>query len=140
MPREESFSIPLPQAPRETVNSSPPFTHKTFPKMANNGAASVPLINREDFEETERPASAQRVNPPTNDNLNIGEEEYLEPEEEDSDDPADKLAEFNWDDLHARYHQVINQATDEETELMDEWSHLMGVLHPFISPSLESLD
>lgn len=81
----------------------------------------LPAI-RADSGETERPASAQRIKADTEQATTEEEDE----EDEDA-DPADKIDDFNWDDLQERYHQAIDTVSQEEAALMQEWSQLMEV-------------
>jgi len=98
--------------------------HKPEPAGPNQEAEKRPPITQADSGETERPASAQRVNADVAEQLTTDEEE--EPEEEEA-DPADEIDDFDWDELHQRYHLAIDTASQEEAELMQEWTQLMEV-------------
>lgn len=80
---------------------------------------------RVNSDDTERPASAQRDRD--------GPEEHsdIEAEQEVSDDgdadPAEQICDFDWEHLHERYHNAINQCSQEEAELLGEWTSLMEV-------------
>lgn len=74
--------------------------------------------------ETEQPPSAQRVNP----ELNAPENDDVGDEAESEIDPAEQIADFNWEELHERYHDAINGASEKEAELMREWEELMAVI------------
>jgi hypothetical protein len=91
---------------------------------ANADAAARPPVIRDDSGETERPTSAQpRGNAATSEQLTADEKQ--EPGEEV--DPADKIEDFDWEELHERYHQAIDTASQEEAALMQEWKQLMDV-------------
>ncbi|KAF2636620.1 hypothetical protein P280DRAFT_472848 [Massarina eburnea CBS 473.64] len=83
---------------------------------------------RADSGETERPASAQLIHgTDTNEEVEEEEEEEDDEEEEEEDwNAADPVAEFDWEGLHRRYHEVINNASEEEAALMEEWNQLMN--------------
>lgn len=70
----------------------------------------------------------------------VNEEEEEEEEEEDEPeediDPAEKISDFDWDELHARYHEAMNQADIEEQKAFKEWAHLMEVYAP-ASPHIQ---
>lgn len=85
----------------------------------------VQTPQRVNFDRPERPISAQR-------NRRDGSVEHSDIEAEtdlsDEDaDPADPIVGFDWQDLHEKYHAAIKQCSQEEAELMNEWSSLMEV-------------
>ena len=80
-------------------------------------------INSDD---TERPASAQRDRDDSEQHSDIEVEQKLP--DDDEADPAAQIADFDWEHLHQRYHDAIKTCSDEEAELMQEWSNLMEVL------------
>lgn len=80
-------------------------------------------INSDD---TERPASAQRDSDDSEQHSDIEVEQKLP--DDDEADPAAQIADFDWEHLHQRYHDAIKTCSDEEAELMQEWSNLMEVL------------
>jgi hypothetical protein len=89
-----------------------------------NSEASHAAHRRTSSSGTERPTSAQLSHDSTSeqkDRMVAGEQD-----DEDS-DPADKIADFDWDDLLKRYHDAINQCSAEEAQLMEEWTSLMNV-------------
>lgn len=91
-------------------------THSTQP--------SRPVVKRVESDETERPPSAQQRHEDAS-------EVPSDPSSEDDpidDDPAQKPSDFNWNDLHARYHAAINKCQGEENESMQEFQNLMTVL------------
>ena len=96
--------------------SEPPLTQ----------AVQAPL-RRINSDETERPPSAQQTQDEDNEHTDANEE--AQPEDEDS-DLAESVVDFDWDDLHRRYHEVIKTCHGKEAELMQEWESLMAVLHP----------
>jgi hypothetical protein len=72
-------------------------------------------------EETERPPSAQQVHRDSDEHADEDDEEELDS------DPAEKIADFDWNALHERYHQVMDGCHDAEGELAQEWESLMNV-------------
>lgn len=85
-----------------------------------------PKHKRMNSDDTERPASAQRKRDDS-----VGHSD-VEAEQESSDDeeadPSAQIANFDWDDLHQRYHDAIKDCSAEEARLMQEWESLMKVL------------
>lgn len=75
--------------------------------------------------DTERPPSAQRVNPDT---AVAVTEPSSEEETEDESDPADEIVDFDWTGLATRYHDAIKACEENETQLMEEWESLMNVI------------
>lgn len=140
----------LPTEVVHTVRSSPPVaTQYSLPPMDDTAPKFEPAApqdqqqsqdvqtpkrskhKRVNSDSTERPASAQRDR---RDDLvqHSDVEAELDLSDEDA-DPADSIVDFNWDELHQKYHDAINQCSQEETELMGEWLNLMEV--PWISPA-----
>ncbi|KAG9204030.1 hypothetical protein G6514_001666 [Epicoccum nigrum] len=72
---------------------------------------------------TERPTSAQR----DRDQQSDSESKHSASDDEDA-DPANEIDPYDWDNLHERYHDAINECNREEKELMDEWASLMEVI------------
>ncbi|KAJ4314209.1 hypothetical protein N0V94_006567 [Neodidymelliopsis sp. IMI 364377] len=77
-------------------------------------------------DDTERPASAQQNHDNLEEHSNV--DEGQEPSDDEDLDPAAQIVDFDWDDLHQRYHVKINACHEEEFELMQEWESLMEVL------------
>jgi hypothetical protein len=75
---------------------------------------------------TERPTSAQRDRDESDQHSDV-ESKQSASDDEDA-DPADQINPFDWDQLHQRYHDTINECNREEKELMDEWAGLMEVI------------
>ena len=138
----------LPTEVAHTLRSSPPIhTQYSLLLMDDPASKSEPAAPQEqqqpqdvqtpkrskhkrvNSDSTERPASAQRDR---RDDLvqHSDVEAELDLSDEDA-DPADPIVDFNWGELHQKYHDAINQRSQEETELMGEWSNLMEV--PWIS-------
>lgn len=135
----------LPTEVVHTVRSSPPIaTPYSLPPMDDPASKSEPAAPQEqqqsqdvqmpkrsknkrvNSDSTERPASAQRDR--RDDSIEHSDVE-AGPDLVDKDaDPADPIVDFDWQDLHVRYHQAINRCSQEEAELMNEWSSLMEVL------------
>jgi len=143
MTTESESSLPTEVA--HTVRSSPPLaTQYSLPPMDDPASKSEPAATQEqqqsqdvqtpkrskhkrvNSDSTERPASAQRGRRDGSVERSDVEGE-LELSDEDA-DPADPIVDFDWDELHQKYHDAINQCSQEETELMGEWSSLMEVL------------
>ena len=123
------------------IPSSPPvFTHdsdtaemdkgpgfKLEPPLTQDAQAVQAPLRRINSDETERPPSAQQTQNQVDEQSDANDEEQSEDEDPD---PAEKIEDFDWDDLHARYHEAIKKCHSEEAELMQEWESLMAVLHP----------
>jgi hypothetical protein len=82
-------------------------------------------MRRVSSDETERPPSAQRTKDEVNDQADA---DTGEQSEDDDSDPADRIENFDWEDLQLRYHQAMKDCHNEESELMQEWENLMAVL------------
>ncbi|KAF1912261.1 hypothetical protein BDU57DRAFT_458291 [Ampelomyces quisqualis] len=100
---------------------------KSEPPTPQNHEAPRPPVRRVSSEETERPPSAQQSN------KNVGheeEEDEVDEKETDEDDidsdPAEQIREFNWHELHQRYHDVMNDCHIQEAQLAQEWESLMN--------------
>lgn len=83
-----------------------------------------PVLRRVSTGETERPPSAQQARGDADVAFDTSEDNEME--EEDS-DPADRIADFDWEDLHTRYHEAIKKCSEDEEALMQEWESLMSV-------------
>jgi hypothetical protein len=103
----------------QRMKSEPPATQKDD--------AAKPPMKRVSSENTERPPSAQQFQRDNEEHSDENDDD----EEEDADDldsdPAVRIADFDWTDLHKRYHDAINGCHDEESELAQEWESLMNV-------------
>ncbi|KAF1948800.1 hypothetical protein CC80DRAFT_421722 [Byssothecium circinans] len=99
-------------------------TNKSAPPQGSATRQAHPTtLKRAGSGETERPPSAQQLNTAaTNEVVDLGEE--VESQEDDW-DPGEEIEEFDWNALHERYHTAINQASDEEGKLAEEWASLM---------------
>ncbi|CAO2656698.1 Nn.00g055010.m01.CDS01 [Neocucurbitaria sp. VM-36] len=127
-------SLPVDIVP--TIRSSPPIiqyessspameknlANKSEPPFHHNAGASRPSLRRVSSEETERPPSAQQLDRDGDEQVDSNSSDDLEEEEND---PADKIVDFDWNDLHERYHEAVNKCHGHETELMQEWESLM---------------
>ncbi|KAJ4296246.1 hypothetical protein N0V90_006291 [Kalmusia sp. IMI 367209] len=99
-------------------------THKTEPAdTAGNANDTRAPIKRKDSSGTERPLTAQQVRI---DLLEPSDGEEEEVDEAEDVDPADQIEDFDWNGLHERYHEAFNKASDEEAELLREFSDLMA--------------
>lgn len=106
----------------DDMEKSPHFKSEPPAAASQNDGVPKPSLKRINSEETERPPSAQRV-----------QREDTVPDSEESDedeldsDPAEKIVDFNWDELHQRYHEAMNGCHAHEAELAQEWESLMNV-------------
>ncbi|KAF5850024.1 hypothetical protein GGP41_005440 [Bipolaris sorokiniana] len=83
---------------------------------------SRPPHRRVGSDETERPHSAQQTQHDTDSHISETSEEESD---EDDLDPAHRIDDFNWEDLHHRYHEAVKVCHGEEAALMEEWESLM---------------
>ncbi|KAF2622788.1 hypothetical protein BU25DRAFT_415034 [Macroventuria anomochaeta] len=114
--------------PRLTQYSTPPMddvASKSEPAAPPDGQQTPkrPRHKRVNSDDTERPASAQRGSDDSEEHPDV-EAEQEASDEEDA-DPAVQIANFDWGDLHQRYHEAINQCSQEEAGSMGEWNSLM---------------
>ncbi|KAF2855409.1 hypothetical protein T440DRAFT_386046 [Plenodomus tracheiphilus IPT5] len=94
---------------------------KPEPLPTQDAETSRPDHKRTNSDETARPPSAQQRRDDTGD-----EQSDANSDAEPIDDgPAHRISDFDWDDLHSRYHAAINKCQDEENELMQEFESLM---------------
>lgn len=135
----------LPTQPMLSFPSSPPVPKQSdvsFEKLdrmengpgpksepaSQNPEAPRPPLRRVSSEETERPPSAQQSN---KDLYRDEEEDEVGEKESDEDeidsDPAVQIDAFDWDQLHQRYHDAMNNCHTHEGELTQEWESLMNV-------------
>lgn len=84
------------------------------------------MHKRVNSDDTARPASAQQNRDDSAEHSDA--EAELEVSDDEATDPAVQIANFDWDDLHRRYHAMISTYSHEEAVLMDEWANLMEVL------------
>ncbi|PSN62955.1 hypothetical protein BS50DRAFT_576797 [Corynespora cassiicola Philippines] len=91
---------------------------------------------RQNSTDTERPTSAQRIRPESpSSSKSTSDDETAEPskeaaikaetEQDDESDPAEKIPDYDWDDLAKRYHDAIRECSAEEEQLADEFAKLM---------------
>lgn len=82
-------------------------------------------------DDTERPPSAQQVHIDEEKNVDEKDEDYDENEDDDDEeldsDPAEPVVDFDWENLHQRYHEAMQGCHDHEAELTQEWEQLMNV-------------
>ncbi|KAI4673263.1 uncharacterized protein J4E88_008875 [Alternaria novae-zelandiae] len=74
-------------------------------------------MRRMHSDETERPSSAQRTKDEVDDEADAAAEQQSEDEESD---PAEKIVDFDWEDLEARYHDAMKTCHNQEDLLMQE--------------------
>jgi hypothetical protein len=131
----------LPKEVIHEIRSSPPIStacslFEMDDKFVSTSDVSVPQDaqqtpkhprhKRMESDDTERPASAQQNHDNSEEHSNV--DEGQEPSDDEDLDPAAQIADFDWDDLHQRYHEKINACHEEEFKLMQEWESLMEVL------------
>ena len=112
------------------------FAVKSEPQVTQDAEISQQPKWRVSSEETERPRStqppqddaAEKSEPSSDSEEAESEEEEEEEDGEEDSDPAERLASFDWNSLHERYHQAINDCQHREDELTQEWESLMAVL------------
>ncbi|KAF2035933.1 hypothetical protein EK21DRAFT_53574 [Setomelanomma holmii] len=102
------------------MDNSPNF--KSEPPATQPDAISQPPLRRATSEETERPPSAQQARRDSDEHAGGDQDD----EEELDSDPAEKIVEFDWDELHERYHEAMKGCHDAEGELAQEWESLMS--------------
>ncbi len=104
----------------DDASKSDPVAPQDIPQTPNR-----PKPKRVNTDETERPASAQQERDGSD--YHAGSEQNASDDDEEP-DPATPIADFDWNDLHQRYHDAISNCSREEDELMQEWTNLMEVL------------
>ncbi|USP77252.1 hypothetical protein yc1106_04526 [Curvularia clavata] len=123
----------LPSHTLSALPSSPPMLN-LLPNTENmdNGSENEsephqtqdaqPVLKRVNSDETERPPSAQQTQ-----HASDGQASETSDEEFDSEDsdPAHRIEDFDWEDLHHRYHEAMKVCHGEEAALMEEWEDLM---------------
>ncbi|OWY50166.1 zinc finger fyve-like protein 19 [Alternaria alternata] len=107
---------------------------KSEPSFTQDAQPMRPARRRVNSDDTERPPSAQRTQDEVDGqaDANAGEQT----EDEDS-DPAGRIEDFDWEDLHVRYHEAMNGCHNEESELMQEWESLMAYFRIWANSGLE---
>ncbi|KAF1836658.1 hypothetical protein BDW02DRAFT_566750 [Decorospora gaudefroyi] len=130
---ESDSSLP----PHITFPSSPPIltrntnaanmdqgpAFKSEPPLTQNVETVPPPLRRVGSNETQRPASARRSHDGVDEQADVNAEDLSE---EENTDPAERIEDFDWDDLHHRYHEAIKKCHGDEAELMQEWESLMA--------------
>ncbi|KAI4647767.1 hypothetical protein J4E93_004177 [Alternaria ventricosa] len=96
---------------------------KSEPPPSQEAQTVRPPMRRMHSDETERPSSAQRTKDEVDDEADAAAEQQSEDEESD---PAEKIVDFDWEDLEARYHDAMKTCHNEEDLLMQEWDNLMN--------------
>ncbi|KAF1969030.1 hypothetical protein BU23DRAFT_478396 [Bimuria novae-zelandiae CBS 107.79] len=100
-------------------------THKSEPVEMAPTAGETPAPSKlKDPSDDDRPPSAQQAQ-------QVPEEDAPEPDEgegetsEDDIDPAEQIEDFDWNKLHEKYHEAMNDASAQENALMVEFAQLM---------------
>jgi hypothetical protein len=124
-----------PPAPFPPLNSEASFEKalkmdfKSEPLAPKHERSPRPAPRRISSEDTERPPSAQQLQRNEDDHADQTDEE---PEDESDADPAKRIEDFDWDDLHHRYEVSMQERYAHEDDLAEEWETLMNVyLHMF---------
>ncbi|KAI4706257.1 hypothetical protein J4E89_008991 [Alternaria sp. Ai002NY15] len=102
---------------------------KSEPPPSQEAQTVRPPMRRMHSDETERPSSAQRTKDEVDDEADAAAEQQSEDEESD---PAQKIVDFDWEDLEARYHDAMKTCHNQEDLLMQEWDNLMNVQLPLL--------
>ena len=121
-------SPPLLTQPPNTIAMDTAPAAKSEPPPSQEAQNVRPPMRRMHSDETERPSSAQRTKDEVDDEADNAAEQQSEDEESDS---AEKIVNFDWEDLEARYHDAMKTCHNEEDQLMHEWENLMTVQLPF---------
>ncbi|KAH8732764.1 hypothetical protein GQ44DRAFT_696392 [Phaeosphaeriaceae sp. PMI808] len=100
---------------------SPPRS-KSDPPVTQDDKNAKPTIGRVGSEETERPPSAQQHRHYSDEHADDNDDSV----EEMIEDPEDKIADFDWEALHQRYHDAMHGCQENEAELSREWESLMS--------------
>ncbi|KAL5121204.1 hypothetical protein ACEQ8H_000672 [Pleosporales sp. CAS-2024a] len=95
--------------------------YKSEPLSQENNNAAKPPPRRMSSQDTERPPSAQQPRRHLDEHTDASDDE----DASDS-DPAEMVDDFDWDDLHARYHKAMDECHDHEGALTEEWESLMN--------------
>ncbi|KAL1794773.1 hypothetical protein ACET3X_006589 [Alternaria dauci] len=93
------------------------------PPLTEDAQATRPAVRRVNSDDTERPFSAHRMQDEIHGQADATTGEQTD--DEDS-DPAGRIEDFDWEDLHVRYHEAMDGCHKEEEELMQEWESLMN--------------
>jgi hypothetical protein len=78
----------------------------------------------------QRPSSTDTERPPSGQHRQADVKGEHSDEDDDLDldeDPAEKIALFDWHSLTQRYHDEMTKCQQNEAELMEEWESLMNV-------------
>ncbi|KAE8826197.1 hypothetical protein PTNB73_09807 [Pyrenophora teres f. teres] len=102
-----------------------PASRAEPPPTQDAQAVEPPSLKRINSGEAERPPSAQRTQ--DGDDANDAADSKSEADSDDGEsDPADRITDFDWEDLHHRYHEAMKTCHGEEAALMHEWEALMN--------------
>lgn len=100
---------------------------KSEPPLTQQEEANKSALKQMSSEGAERPPSAQQHQKFTSDE-HADEQDDIETEDEElHSDPAEAIADFDWEDLMLRYHRAMDDCTGEEGKLAEEWESLMNV-------------
>lgn len=100
---------------------------KSEPSPSQHAETLHPPMKPVLAQETERPPSAQQQRNSVDESVDCHSE--VESSEEGDPNPATRIVDFDWDGVHQRYHEAINECHNDEAELMQEWDALMTVLY-----------
>jgi hypothetical protein len=97
---------------------------KSEPPAPKHEKSPKQPLRRISSEDTERPPSAQQLQRDEDERADQTDEES---DEETDADPAEKIDDFDWDDLHHRYEVAMQKCYAQEGDLAEEWGTLMNV-------------
>ncbi|KAF2442317.1 hypothetical protein P171DRAFT_433845 [Karstenula rhodostoma CBS 690.94] len=127
--RQQSFRSSPPYFPQSSLSGmadvSNDQTHKAehAENASNAEETRAPSIPADSTEEDRPPSAQQAQQVPEVENLEPGEGEAYD--SNDDVDPADEIVDFDWEELHERYHNTISTASAQEQELLEEFAQLM---------------
>lgn len=95
---------------------------KSEPTATQQESKPSAVLRNVHSDESERPPSAQQRR---------AEDEAMSEDDNDGEeldsDPAEPIADFDWEELHKRYHDAMTECHEHEGQLTEEWTQLMNV-------------
>ena len=114
-----AHSMPPSKAP---ISSMPPPSQK--PPRSGQGSQYADAQSQWQAETTQRNGGLNDVN---SDEDDMSGDELENAETQTTSDPKDNLVQFDWVDLEQRYHDKMNELTEEEASIMAEFQELSTV-------------
>jgi hypothetical protein len=114
-----------------SLSSPPPLAQKhedDEEQIQNIIATDSPTTGKSDI--TDMPSSPPGVTAAearAEDGAAVTTEAVVQVEDEMEVEPAEELQKFDWEELQARYHQMIKERGDAEDKLWDEFKELIDV-------------